>query len=91
MTKAMESIITLYMKSFLFSINLISDHRFGFRPGHSTMDMPLLPSQQWMEALNVRHEIRAVSPDISRAFDTVWHPALLYKLSASGIQGRLHT
>ena len=33
-----------------------------------------------VEALNIRHEIRAVSLDISRAFETVWHPSLLSKL-----------
>ena len=87
----MESIITVDMKSFLFSNNLISDHQFGVRPGHSTMDMLLPLTQQWMEALNVRHEIRAISLDMSRAFDTVWHPALLSKLSADGIEDELHT
>ena len=64
---------------------LISDHRFGFRPGHSTLDMLLLLSQQWMEVLNARDEIRAISLNISCAFDTVWHPALLTKLSSYGI------
>ena len=44
-----------------------------------------------VEALNIRHEIRAVSLDASRVFDTVWHPALLSKLSAYGIQGQLHS
>ena len=44
-----------------------------------------------METLNIGHEIRAVSLDISRAFNTFWHPALLSKLSAHGIQGQLHT
>ena len=48
--------------------------------------------QQWMEALKVRREIRAISGHtVSRAFDTVWHHALLSKLSADGIQGQLHT
>ena len=42
-----------------------------------------------MEALDIRHEIRAVSLDISRGFDAVWHPILLSKLSAYGIQGQL--
>ena len=51
----------------------------------------LLLLSQWMEALNIRHEIRAVSLDISRAFDAVWHPALLSKLFADGIQNQLHT
>ena len=87
----MESIIASDIKSFLFSNGLISDHQFGFRPGHSTLDMLLLLSQQWMEVLNAGQEIRAVSLDISRAFDTVWHPDLLTKLSSYGIQGHFHS
>uniref|UniRef100_A0A8C4WQT9 Reverse transcriptase domain-containing protein n=1 Tax=Eptatretus burgeri TaxID=7764 RepID=A0A8C4WQT9_EPTBU len=90
----MESTITIDMKSFLFSINLISDYQFGFRQGHSNMDMLLLLTQQWMEALNIRHTIRdlSLSLDISHAFDTVvWHPVLVSNLSSYGIQGQLHT
>ena len=82
----MESIFASDIKSFLFSNGLISDHQFGFRPGHSTLDMLLLLSQQWMEVLNARQEIRAISRDISHAFDMVWHPALLTKLSSYGHQ-----
>jgi len=33
--KVMESIIASDIKSFLFSNNLISNHQFGFRPGHN--------------------------------------------------------
>ena len=53
----MESIIASDIKSFLFSNGLISNLQFGFRPGHSTLDLLLLLSQQWMEVLNARHEI----------------------------------
>jgi len=73
------------------SNNLNSVHEFGFRPSHSTFDMLLPLTQQWMQALNVRSEIRAVSLNLSRAFNTVWHPAVLSKLSAFGIQGQRHT
>ena len=44
-----------------------------------------------MEALNARHEIRAISRDISRDFNTVWHPSLLTKLSSYDIQSNLHS
>ena len=54
----MESIVAVDMKSFLFSNNLISHHQFGFKPGHSTLDVLILLTQQWMEVLNVSHEIR---------------------------------
>ena len=50
---------------FLFSQGLISDHQFAFRQGYSTLDMLLQLSQQWMEAHNVRNEIRAVTGHIS--------------------------
>ena len=87
----MEFIIASDIKSFLFSNGLISYHQFGFRQGHSTLDMLLLLSQQWMEILNAGHEIRAISLDISHAFDKVWHPALLTKLSSYGIQRNLYS
>ena len=90
-SKVMASIIASDIKSFLFSNGLISDHQFGFGAGHSTLNMLLLLSQQWMEVLNAKHEIRAISRDILLTFDTVWHPALLTKLSSHGIQGHLHS
>ena len=90
-SKVMESIIGSDIKSFLFSNGLISDHQLGFRPRHSTADTLLLLSQEWMEVLNARHEIRAIFQDTSCAFDIVWHPALLTKLSSYGIQGHLHS
>ena len=54
-SKVMEPIIASDIKSFLFSNGLISDHQFGFRPSHSTLDMLLLLSKQWMEVLNAKH------------------------------------
>ena len=70
---------------------MISNNQICFRPGHSTLDMLLLLSQQWMEALNVRHKIREVSLDISQAFYPVWHPTLLSKHPVYGIQCQFHT
>ena len=44
-----------------------------------------------MEALNVRHEIRIISQNISWAFDIAWNPTMLSQLSAYAIQGQLHS
>ena len=86
----MESIITVDMKSYLFSNNLISDQPFRFTTGHSASDMLLLLTQNgWRPSIS---DMRwADCLDTSSAFDTLWHPALLSKLSATDIQGQLHT
>ena len=50
-SKVMESINASDIKSFLFSNALISNHQFGLKPGHSTLDMLLLLSQQWRHSM----------------------------------------
>jgi len=73
----MESIITIDIKSFLFLTDLLSDHQVGFRPGRSTLDTLFRLSQQIIEALNVRHEIRVISLDIwSSRYSLASCPAL---------------
>ena len=52
-SKVMESIIIAVVQSILLSNNLISNHQFGFRPGPSTPDMLLLPSEQYVEVPNL--------------------------------------
>ena len=79
----MESIIASDVKSFLFSNCLISDLQFGFHPILSMMDILLLFSQQWLEAMNLKQEVRTVSLDIYRA-------CFACELSAYGREGFLH-
>jgi len=59
--------------------------------GHSTLDMLLLLSQQWLQVLDLKQEVKTISLDISQAFYTIWHPALLPKLTAYRIQYCLHS
>ena len=35
------------------------------------------------------HEVRGVFPNISKAFDKVWHEGLIYKLKQNGLKGNL--
>ena len=65
-SKVVQSVIAVDMKSFFFSHDLISNHQFGFGRGYATLDMLLLLSQQWMEVLYVRHDIRVISRHILR-------------------------
>ena len=49
---------------------------------HSTLDMPLLLSQKWLEVFNLKQMVRTIFLDISLAFDKVWNPVVFTKLSA---------
>lgn len=89
-SKVMESIVNDHIRKHLFSLNLISDHQYGFRPKHSTFDMLTRSTQIWENALDLGQEVKVVALDISRAFDSVWHNGLLSKLMAMGIGGRIY-
>ena len=69
--------------------NLLSPHQFGFRPGRSTSDLLLLLSQKWQDTLDEGLGTLVVALDIAGAFDRVWHPGLLAKLRAKGVDGSL--
>jgi hypothetical protein len=57
--------------------------------GDSTVNQLTFLYHDILKALDEGKEVRAVFCDISKAFDRVWHPGLLTKLSAAGIQGNL--
>jgi len=73
---------------YLESKNLISPTQAGFRSGRSTIDQVLFLSQSIWDGFQNK-----ISPDLtvlvtidfSKAFDSVWHTALFYKLLTQGL------
>jgi len=47
-------------------------------------------SQQWREALNLRHDIRTISLDMSQACDAVWHTTFISKSLLVASNGPCH-
>ena len=68
----------------LESNNLLSDHQFCFRKARSTGDLLSYLTHVWSSSLRNFGESFVVALDISKAFDRVWHKALLAKLPAYG-------
>ena len=68
----------------LESNNLLSDHQYGFRKARSTGDLLSYLTHTWSSSLRDFGESFVVALDISKAFDRVWHKALLAKLPAYG-------
>jgi len=83
--KVMERALNNKLLAHLESNDLLSDHQYGFRRGRSTGDLLVYATHIWSEAIERHGEALAVSLDISKAFDRVWHAGLLSKLPSFGI------
>ena len=68
---------------------IILQIKSGFRPGDSCVNQLLVVTHEIYKSFDEGFEVRGVSLDISKAFDKVWHEALLLKLNQNGISGNL--
>ena len=59
---------------------IIPNHQFGFRRGHSTTQQVHRATWTVKKALDERKYCSAVFLDVSQAFDRVWHNGLKYKI-----------
>ena len=87
-SKLFERIILSRLLFFLESNSILSPRQAGFRPGRSTLDQILYLSQSISDGFNKpRPGSRTIlsTIDISKAFDSVWHPALFHKLISAGL------
>ena len=89
-SKIMESLVNDYLQKHLFGLRLITNHQYGFRPKHSSLDLLTRVTQSWSNAIDKGQEVSTIALDISRAFDRVWHKGLLSKLMSYGIGGQLY-
>ena len=87
-SKLFERIILSRLRFFLKSNSILSPRQTGFRPGGSTPDQILFLSQSISDGFNKsRPGYRTIlsTIDFSKAFDSVWHPALFHKLISGGL------
>ena len=87
-SKLFERINLSRLLFFLASNSILSPRQAGFRPGRSTLDQILYLFQSISVGFNKpRPGSRTVlsTIDFSKAFDSVWHPALFHKLLSAGL------
>ncbi len=84
LSKAFETILNRKIHKHLSSSNLLSDRQYGFRKGRSTGDLLAFLSKFWSSSRSTFGETFAVTLDISKAFDRVWHKSFLSKLPSYG-------
>ena len=87
-SKLFERIILSRLLFFLESNSILSPRQAGFRPGLSTLDQILYLSQSISDGFNKPRPgswTILSTIDFSKAFDSVWHPALFHKLISAGL------
>jgi hypothetical protein len=85
----MEAIIKDQLMSYLRSKGLISKQQHAFVVKHSTVTNLLECTHDWAVAIHGRQPVDAIYIDFSRAFDSVVHSKLIFKLTSYGISGKL--
>ena len=67
------------MYSFLESHSLVDENQFGFRAKHSIIDAVAKLTEHFRETKS-KLEVTSLLLDITKAFDTIDHGILLWKL-----------
>ena len=87
-SKLFERIMLSRLLIFLESNSILSPGQAGLRPGRSALDQILFLSQSISDGFNKpRSGSRTIlsTIDFSKAFDSVWYPALFHKLILAGL------
>ena len=84
MSKVFQRIIFNHLYHFLVTSNLLNSHNSGFRK-MTTIKRLIGLLHSIHNGLDEKENIILVLLDISKAFDKVWHPGLLFKLKQLGI------
>ena len=86
--KLFTGILQQRLNHYLESSNLISQYQSGFRKDHRTTDNIFVLRTLVNKYLHKKKKnLYACFVDFSKAFDTVWRSALLYKINKKGIGG----
>ena len=85
--KIVEKLMHKRLYNFLSKYKIIFNLQFGFRKSHSTSHALIYLTEKVREALDANCFSCGVFVDLPKAFDTVDHEILLYKLDHYGIRG----
>ena len=91
-SKVFEEPLNNRIVAYLEKCGLFSDLQYGFRSSRSSAAFLTVVSDRITRAFNRSAVTRAVVPDISKAFNRVWHAGhagLLHKLKCYGVSGQI--
>jgi hypothetical protein len=87
--KVFETCVKKHLTEYLFSNGILDSFQHGFIAGSSTVTNLIESLNDWTINIKNGNITRVAFIDFSRAFDTVCHKKLLYKLACYGVRGQL--
>ena len=87
--KIFEKIIYNRLYNFITSQGLMYENQYGFRKNHSTSHALNFSVNYIESCLKNKQHVLGIFIDLSKAFDTISHDKLLYKLANYGIRGKV--
>ncbi|CAH8641175.1 unnamed protein product [Dicrocoelium dendriticum] len=87
LVKLLEKLVRDALEGHLKAFDLLNPSQHGFRKGYSCLTNLLTAREHWAEAVDCGKAVDVLFIDFSKAFDTVPHSRLLYKLNSFGISG----
>lgn len=84
MGKLFEKILHSRINAFAEQNKIINEEQFGFRAQHSTSHQILRVTRHIRENWALRRSTGLLLFDIEKAFDSVWHDGLIFKLNKFG-------
>lgn len=82
--KLFEKLIKSRIEKYLEDSNILPNEQFGFRNSHSTVHQVNRIKNLIKKQFTLKNSVGMLTLDIEKAFDSVWHDALIHKLMAYG-------
>lgn len=87
-SKILERIMYNRLSSYLQNHNILYNNQYGFKKGHSTQHAVIKLVDEILIGFDKNKHTLGVFIDLAKAFDTVDHEILLYKLNNYGIKNK---
>ena len=89
-SKILERLVFNRCIEYIDSHNILNKHQYGFRANHSTYMAVMQLVDKVNKAVERKDTTVGIFLDLSKAFDTIDHNILLYKMEYYGFRGVVH-